>query len=561
MVGFVVVSISMLAGVALGSISGFYSGAIDNVFMRIVDILLAIPPILLAIAIAAALRPGLASVIIAVGIGAIPGYARIVRASALSLREQEFVEAARSVGASDIRIMLRHVLPNCMAPVIVQATMGMAGAISAAAGLSFIGLGLQPPSPEWGAMLSDGRRFMLSGFWHMTLFPGLAIALIIFGLNMMGDGLRDAFDPKLKSAGFSRRKFERLKKLAVNSEFNSEQNLEGGSTAEIAKHGDNLANLLDIKNLSIRYVLDEGTVRAVNNLNFSLKPGQTIGLVGETGAGKTTTALGIMRLLQSPPGMVAGGEIIFESRNLLDLSESEMRKVRGRKISMIFQDPMTSLNPVMPVRDQVAEVILLHEKLSAKAALKKAEEMLDKVGIRPERAREFPHQFSGGMRQRVIIAIALACNPALLIADEPTTALDVTIQAQVLELMKKIKAEVNTSMIMISHDLGVVADICDKVAIMYAGSIVELADKNELFKNPKHPYTIGLFNSIPDIEKDAEYLVPIKGSMPDPMNLPSGCPFHPRCSNADGRCVRHTPRQIDVGADHFVKCLLYEAVK
>ncbi|MCL1996480.1 MAG: ABC transporter ATP-binding protein [Defluviitaleaceae bacterium] len=314
-------------------------------------------------------------------------------------------------------------------------------------------------------------------------------------------------------------------------------------------------NLLDVKELSIQFFLEEGTVHAVNNLSFSLKPGETIGIVGETGAGKTTTALGIMRLVQSPPGMIVSGSIEFEGQNLLDISEPEMRKVRGNKISMIFQDPMTSLNPVIPVIDQIAEVIMLHNEGTAKDAILKAEQMLEKVGIRIERAREYPHQFSGGMRQRVVIAIALACNPALLIADEPTSALDVTIQAQVLELMKDLKVEFNTSMIMITHDLGIVADICDKVAIMYAGNVVELADKYQLFRNPQHPYTIGLFNSIPDIKKDEETLKPIKGLMPDPTNLPSGCPFHPRCESAMPRCFEIVPQMVEVSQGHYVKCL------
>lgn len=328
--------------------------------------------------------------------------------------------------------------------------------------------------------------------------------------------------------------------------------------AEKGKKKNNQDNLLDIKNLSIHFFVEEGTVKSVNDLTFSLKPGETIGLVGETGAGKTTSALGIMRLVQSPPGMVVDGSIEFEGRDILTISEAEMRKVRGKKISMIFQDPMTSLNPVIPVRDQIAEVILLHENLTAQQALFKAEEMLDKVGIRKERSKEFPHQFSGGMRQRVVIAIALACNPALLIADEPTTALDVTIQAQVLELMKGLKVELNTAMIMITHDLGIVAEICDKVAIMYAGTVVETADKIELFKNPKHPYTHGLFRSIPDIGKDEERLVPIKGLMPDPMNLPSGCPFHPRCDHAMAGCSVNVPANTEIAEGHFVRCLLFE---
>lgn len=316
--------------------------------------------------------------------------------------------------------------------------------------------------------------------------------------------------------------------------------------------------LLEIKDLAIHYITVDGVVKAVQDMYLEINEGETLGLVGETGAGKTTTALGIMQLVPDPPGKIVSGEVIFEGSNLIGKSQGELRKIRGNEISMIFQDPMTSLNPVMTVGDQIAEVIRLHQNLSPQEALNKANEMLLKVGIPAGRAKEYPHQFSGGMRQRVVIAIALACNPKLLIADEPTTALDVTIQAQVLELMKKLKTELNTSMIMITHDLGIVAEVCDKVAIMYAGNVIEYTDKVQLFTSPKHPYTVGLFNSIPDIESDVERLKPIKGLMPDPTNLPSGCPFHPRCDKAMPSCSKRVPKNTEVAPGHFVKCLLYE---
>ena len=319
----------------------------------------------------------------------------------------------------------------------------------------------------------------------------------------------------------------------------------------------NDATMLDIKDLIIQYKTDDGVVHAVNGLSLSLKKGETLGLVGETGAGKTTTALGVLRLIPNPPGEIISGEILLDGEDVVKKTESEMRSIRGNIASMIFQDPMTSLNPVMPIRDQIAEVILLHEKVTAVEANKKAIEMLETVGIMEDRANEYPHQFSGGMRQRVVIAIALACRPELIIADEPTTALDVTIQAQVLELMKELKVKFKTSMIMITHDLGIVAEICDKVAVMYAGTVVEYADKKELFENPKHPYTIGLFNSLPDIDADADALKPIKGLMPDPMDLPSGCCFHPRCDSATAECSQIVPESIDFGKGHIVKCLLY----
>ncbi|SES68267.1 ABC transporter ATP-binding protein [Anaerobranca gottschalkii] len=318
--------------------------------------------------------------------------------------------------------------------------------------------------------------------------------------------------------------------------------------------------LLDIQNLTIHYITEDGTVKAVNGIDIQLNSGETLGLVGETGAGKTTTALGIMRLVPNPPGKIMGGRIIFEGKDLLELSEEEMRKIRGNKISMIFQDPMTSLNPVMTVGEQIAEVIQIHQKLNDKEALEKAKEMLELVGIPGVRHSNYPHEFSGGMKQRVVIAIALACNPQLLIADEPTTALDVTIQAQVLEMMKKLKEEFNTAMILITHDLGVVAEVCDKVAIMYAGEIIEYASIEDLYNNPKHPYTIGLFGSIPNIEEDVERLNPIKGLMPDPTNLPSGCPFHPRCPKAKDICKEQVPATTDLGNGHKVRCLIYQGL-
>jgi len=312
--------------------------------------------------------------------------------------------------------------------------------------------------------------------------------------------------------------------------------------------------MLDIKDLTIYYETDAGVVHAVEGLNLQLGRGESLGLVGETGAGKTTTALGVMRLIPNPPGKIKSGQIIFNDENLLDKSEHEMRRIRGEKIAMIFQDPMTSLNPVMTVDKQIAEMIKLHKNVSESEALKLAGDMLELVGIKRERAKDYPHQFSGGMKQRVVIAIALACDPELLIADEPTTALDVTIQAQVLELMKELKTKFSASMILITHDLGVVAEICDKVAIMYAGRVVEYADKESLYLNPIHPYTNGLFRSVPAIDEDVDELPVIPGLMPDPMDLPKGCAFHPRCAMAEAICAQEQPKMCDFGNGHCAAC-------
>ena len=316
--------------------------------------------------------------------------------------------------------------------------------------------------------------------------------------------------------------------------------------------------LLNIKNLTIQYVTEDEVVSAVNGLDIELNEGETIGLVGETGAGKTTSALGIMGLVPNPPGKIVSGSIEFAGKDLLKESEEGMRKIRGNQISMIFQDPMTSLNPVMTVGEQIAEVIEIHENIGTAAAFEKAKEMLELVGIPGARANDYPHQFSGGMKQRVVIAIALACNPKLLIADEPTTALDVTIQAQVLDLMNDLKEKFKTAMILITHDLGVVAQVCDKVAIMYAGEIVESGTLRDVYLAPKHPYTHGLFGSIPSLDEEATRLKPIQGLMPDPTALPSGCKFHPRCPHATELCATQVPKVTEVAPGHKVRCLICE---
>ena len=322
---------------------------------------------------------------------------------------------------------------------------------------------------------------------------------------------------------------------------------------------DNTTNLaVEIKNLHVQFKTDYGMIRAVNGINISIEPGQTLGLVGETGAGKTTTGLAMLNLIPSPPGKITDGEIRICGKNILQLSEKEMDRLRGKEISMIFQDPMTSLNPVMSVGYQIAEVISYHEHLSDHAAMEKAMEMLELVGIPSFRAKEYPHQFSGGMKQRVVIAMALACNPSVLIADEPTTALDVTIQAQVLSMMKDLKKKLNTSMLMITHDLGIVADICDKVSIIYAGRIVEHGTLEDIFDSPMHPYTRGLFHSIPNIADRKSKLKPIRGLMPDPSNLPSGCAFHDRCDCACEVCSTSSPPCCAISDTHYVECHMYD---
>ena len=317
--------------------------------------------------------------------------------------------------------------------------------------------------------------------------------------------------------------------------------------------------LLEIKDLEVEYRTDEETVEAVNGINIKLNKRETLGLVGETGAGKTTTALSILRLLPDKIGFIRKGQIIYHGVNLLDMKDAEMRAIRGKRISMIFQDPMTSLNPIIKVGDQIAESLELHNSSnrSKEEIQKRVDEMLELVGIPAKRKNEFPHQFSGGMKQRVVIAMALACDPELLIADEPTTALDVTIQAQVLAMMTELKEKLGTSMIMITHDLGVVAEVCDTVAVMYAGEIIEYGTVEDIFEGEAHhPYTVGLFGSIPNLEEKTDRLSPIDGLMPDPTNLPKGCKFHPRCPKCMEICKTQQPSIYSEGT-HKISCILY----
>lgn len=321
--------------------------------------------------------------------------------------------------------------------------------------------------------------------------------------------------------------------------------------------------LLQVKNLATHFFTEEGVVKSVQDVTFEINAGEVLGVVGESGCGKSVTSMSILRLVQQPQGKIVSGEIIFKGKNILNLSEDEMRKIRGNKMSLISQDPMTSLNPVLTIGEQIMEAIILHQGLNKKDAKAKAIEMLRLVGIpSPEqRVDQYPHEFSGGMRQRAIIAMALSCEPELLIADEPTTALDVTIQAQILDLMREIKIKRNAAIMLITHDLGVVAEMCDKVAVMYAGKVVEYTDVHSIFKNPQHPYTIGLLNSIPKLEDEKERLEPIDGQPPNLVNLPKGCSFAPRCKEAQSICTSKEPELYTLKAEHQVRCLLREGNK
>jgi oligopeptide/dipeptide ABC transporter ATP-binding protein len=317
----------------------------------------------------------------------------------------------------------------------------------------------------------------------------------------------------------------------------------------------NSAAFLSVNDLVVEYTAEGQVIHAVNGVSFKLERGKALGLVGETGAGKTSTAKAILRILPDPPAKIRGGEVLLDGEDLLKLDEKAMRRIRGRKVSMIFQDPMTALNPIMKVGAQIAEVIKIHNKVTKQEAMEKAKQMLELVGIPRDRSAEYPHQFSGGMKQRVVIAMALACSPELLLADEPTTALDVTIQAQVLEMVAKLQKELQTSMLMISHNLGVVAEVCDDLAVIYAGQIVESGGKEAIFDRPSHPYTLGLFGAVPKLDDDVERLCPIAGLPPNPTALPAGCYFSPRCPRAGEECRHERIPLVEIAPGHLCRCI------
>ena len=556
-VGLEVVLLAAVVGIILGAIAGYWSGSwIDEVTMRSLDVFIAFPSTILAIAVMGVLgvKPtsigpfelsNLGKIVLVVGVVFTPRFARIVRASFLREREEQYVQAARSIGAGDLRIIVGEILPNSIAPVIVQATFYMATAILVEAALSFLGLGTTPPTASWGSMLSDARAFLISGEWWFSVFPGLAILLTMAGFNLLGDGLRDALDPRTRHA---------LASAPANAAAKEVPHRDA-----IAAAAESRLPLLRVRNLVTTLHLPSGPVNAVDGVSFDLAEGTVMGLVGESAAGKSMTATSIIRLVR-PPAQITGGQVLLRGIDLLTLPEREMDRVRGSEIALITQDPMTALNPVKTVGEQMIRVIRLHTLSGRAEAAERAIQLMQRVGIPGARdsLRSYPHQFSGGMLQRMSIAMALSCSPKLLIADEPTTALDVTIQAQILDLLKSLQVEMGMSILLITHNLAVVAEFCDRVAVMYAGRIVEEGTAQQIVGLPRHPYTRGLISVTPTIDDAAGELPTIKGRMPDVQHLPRGCRFHPRCPARFEPCDRVDPIAIPVSQGASVACHLYD---
>jgi peptide/nickel transport system permease protein len=477
-VGLAAALLAALVGSAIGLAAGFLGGRTETILMRVIDVLMAFPYLLLALAVVAALGPGLLNALYAVVVANIPFFARTVRGAAAALRGRDFVEAARLSGMGETRILLTEVLPNVMPVIVITASTTVGWMILETAGLSFLGLGSQPPQADLGAMLGEGRKVLITAPAVATV-PGLVVFLIVMSLNLIGDGLRDALDPRLRGGTPGRP--------------GAATRVAPGLAPAAPAEG------LAVRDLTVAFARPEGAADAVRGVSLAVAPGECLGLVGESGSGKSVTAHAVTRLVASPPGLIRGGTIAFRDDDLLALPPEGLRRLRGRRIAYVFQDPLTTLHPLTRVGDQVAEAIRVHRVLPARAARTRTRDLFAAVMLpEPETiGLAYPHELSGGQRQRVAIAMALANDPDLIVADEPTTALDVTVQAEILDLLDRLRRERHLAILFISHDVGVVRRICDRVAVMQGGRIVEEGETRALLAAPRHPVTRGLIAAMP----------------------------------------------------------------
>ena len=489
-VGFTATLIAALIGSVIGIVAGYVGGRTDNAIMRGIDMLMAFPYILLALAIVAALGPGLMNALYAIAIVNIPFFARNVRGVTLGYAHREFVDAARLSGKGHLSVMFTEVLPN-VAPVIVITMSTTAGwMILETAGLSFLGLGAQPPQADLGSMLGEGRAQLFTAP-HVSIVPGVMIFLIVISLNVLGDGIRDVLDPRLRSGALAR--------PGPVTEIATDRSVPENSAQDSA---------LSIEGLETGFRSGDNIIPAVRGVSLHVKRGECLGLIGESGSGKSVTALSVMGLVASPPGIIQNGAIYVGNEDVLAMPQTRLISLRGSRVAYVFQDPLTTLHPMYPVGRQVEEAIAAHQSLGARERRERAIALLEKVGIPEarERAKHYPHQLSGGQRQRIGIAMALANDPDVIIADEPTTALDVTVQARILELLRDLQRERGMALLFITHDFGVVSEICDRVAVMKDGQIVETGETRAVLANPQHDYTKRLIACVPELGTGAQFL-------------------------------------------------------
>src|SRR6056297_1499409 len=527
-------------GSAIGIVAGYYGGRTDNLLMRAIDMLMAFPYILLALAIVAALGPGLVNALIAVAVVNIPFFARNIRGVTVTLANKEFIDAARLSGMGDARIIVSEILPNVLPVIVIAMSTTVGWMILETAGLSFLGLGSQPPVADLGSMLGEARSALITNP-HTSVVPGVMILIIVMAINLLGDGVRDALDPRLKSGALSR-------PMATTQVDRK------GAVPEPTGKG-----LLEVQGLETQFHVKDRVYRAVGGVDLHVEKGECLGIIGESGSGKSVTALSLMGLVASPPGVITGGAVHYDGEDLIGAPYRRLRDMRGRNVAYIFQDPLATLHPLYRVGDQLIEAIRSHRPIGKAEGQAKAVELLRAVRIpnAEKRVSDYPHEMSGGMRQRVGIAMALANDPDIIIADEPTTALDVTVQAQVLTILDDLRRSRGLAIVFITHDFGVVAQLCDRVAVMYAGRVVEEGSTEDILQAPRHPYTARLMACVPELGGGKRRLEAITGLPPAVDKLPEGCAFADRCLKVQTEC-RRGKIPLDWQGDRKVRCLYPE---
>lgn len=548
------VGLALIVGVPLGIAAGFIGGWTDRILMRVVDVIQAMPLLLIAFAVVAVLGQGLTNAMVAVSVVFAAGYMRLARAVTLSLRPQLYIEAARVLGFGTVRIIMRHLLPNARGPIIVQSSIYLGTALLIEAMLSFLGLGAPVGAPSWGSMLQQSMPYQARQPL-LSIVPGLLITLTVLAFNLVGDGLRDALGGEVQ-----RPRRRRATPVAVTRTAPGTSEVRGETMSELPGSP---RTVLAVSGLAVQASLPGGeVVSLLDDVSFHVNAGQMFGVVGESGSGKSMLAMSVMKLLPAN-AWISSGSIVLGDRDVVPMGEPQLRHERGRSVGYIFQNPMAALSPVHTIGKQICDSITAHEHVSRSAARARAIGLLDRVGVAnaAERLDDYPHQFSGGMAQRVVIAAALASRPRLLIADEPTTALDVTVQSQVLDLLAELARDLDMGVLLITHDLAVISETCSAVAVMYAGHLVERGRTIDLFTHPRHPYTSALLQANPSGVPASMHLPTIAGSVPPAWAWPTGCRFHPRCPYAIDLCRERSPELVADVRCHRAKELALPGVE
>jgi peptide/nickel transport system permease protein len=551
---------SLVVGSVWGMWAGYHGGWRENVSLRIADVILSFPSLLLAVVVLYVFSPSAASIVLVLAVARIPVYLRTARAEAAELRSRLFVDAARTFGTGGWATIRRHVAPSVLPTLLTVAALDFCFVMLAESSLSFLGIGIQPPDVSWGLMVAQGRQELQSAWW-IALFPGLAIVLTTVSATVLASWARMTTDPGQRWREGVRRSGWRSRRRSAGPTTRGSA-VAAPDTTTVPRGGrptgtepPTPADVLVVDDLSVDIHTPAGPVHVVRRVGFSVRSGETLALLGESGCGKSMTAHAVAGLLD-PVAEVVGGQVRLDGEDLLALGARARRRLAGPGVAMVFQDALSALNPVLTVGTQLAEPFRIHEGVSGRAAKARAVELMERVGIPEARSRAdaYPHQFSGGMRQRLLIATAVALRPKVLIADEPTTALDVTVQAQIMDLLGELRGEQRTALVLITHDLGLAAEHADRVAVMYAGTVVETGPVAEVFGKPHHPYTRGLLASVPAEQHRGSRLSSIPGSPPDPGAVPAGCAFRTRCPMARERCATHRPPLTGTGAGRAAAC-------